>query len=219
MAKIIIAILIGTAAWSGLLIYYCLRGEERKNWKQSIQKIKQKKQFILTGIAAVGMIFSFCMAQHYHLVFVNSIRNELVFVWLLIIAVIDWKEQIIPKKLTTAGLLVWVIFVILAVVVGKASIVHVLLFSFGGLLLGGGLFVLCRLLSKGGVGMGDIRMFSVLGLLYGMEYTFSIVFFSVLLMSVYGIAGLIMKKKGIKDRVAMGPFVWASYCICIALGI
>lgn len=173
----------------------------------------------MTAAAILGMSFSYGMAVHYELVFINCLRNELLFCWLLIIAMIDGREQIIPRPLTTAGYLCWLFFAAAAIIIGKASVLNVILFSLGGIAMGGGLFLLCRLLSKGGVGMGDVRMFSVIGLLYGMNYTFSIVFFTTLLMTIYGVVAALCKKKDMKAKVAMGPFTLTACILCFLLGI
>lgn len=85
--------------------------------------------------------------------------------------------------------------------------------------MGGGLFFLCKILTKGGVGMGDVRVFGILGLLYGLNYTFSIVFFTILFMSVYGIGAVLCKRKDMKSHVPMGPFILASYGLCCLLGV
>ena len=191
----------------------------RTAWILYLAKLKTRKGALLFLAGAAGMIFCYCMARYYGLTYINCIRNELVFVWLVPVALIDAGEQVIPHGLTVPGFVAWIVFVLLAVGIGGGSLRSVLVFSMGGCLMGGGMFFLCRLVTRGGVGMGDVRAFGILGLLYGMNYTFSIVFFTILLMTVYGAAAVIGRRKDIKSQVPMGPFILASFTICCLLGV
>lgn len=165
------------------------------------------------------MVYGYCMARHWELSYINCLRNAMAGAWLLAIALVDGREQLIPHGLTLPGLGAWVVLAVLALWPGGSSPGRVLAFSLGGCLLGGGVFFLCRMLTKGGVGMGDVRVFGILGLLYGMNYTFSIMFFTILLMAVYGLGAVFARKKDMKSHVPMGPFVLAAYLLCCLLGV
>lgn len=216
--QIITAIVLGMAVWIALHMFCFFRKEGHRDVTKYIQGFHRADFYVAYLIAAGGMSLCYGMAVYYGLPFINCIRNELVFAWLFVIAMIDGKEQVIPKALTTAGFGGWVLLAIISVLAG-GSCKGVLFFSGSGLLLGGGVFLLCRVLTKGGIGMGDIRMFSVLGLLYGMNYTFSILFFTILFLSIFGIAATLMKKKNMKSMIAMGPFTLAAYLCSCLLGV
>lgn len=219
MYRILVAILVGAVTLLGFDLYYCLRKAEDKSLKEYFVRAGNWKNIIILFVCAVGMCLIYWRAGYFELAYINKIRNELVFAWLFFLALIDFKEQIIPRVLTHVGLGWWLVFVLLAVLVGKAGIVSILLFSLGGLLLGGGLFVICRILSKGGVGMGDIRMFSVIGLLYGLNYTFSILLFTIVFMSVFGIVAMLCKKKSLNSQLCMAPFALVAFFLCCMLGV
>lgn len=201
---------VALAAWAGLFCFYYHRRGKR---------LKQREIAVLWLVAAAGMVYSYCTALYYQLSYINCLRNALVFGWLWAIALIDGREKLIPRALTTSGLACWAAVAALAVLAGGDTWKNVLWFSGGGLLLGGGVFLVCRFVSRGGIGMGDIRMFSVLGLLYGVNYTFSILFVTILLMAVFGVAGILFRKTTAKSMVPMGPFALAAVSICFWFGI
>lgn len=218
MWKIMTAIPICLAAWLGLRAWYCHKEMGVERLSDYGQIWKKKDGIWIDIVALVGMLCAYLLGGHHGLAYVQRLRNALVFGWLLVIALIDGKKQIIPRILTNAGWGCWFLLGITAMVTGTA-IKQVLLFSAGGLLLGGGVLFICRLVSKGGMGMGDVRLFAVLGVLYGMNYTFSILFFTIVLMSVYGLTAILLHRKGMKSMLPMGPFAVAAYGICIVLGV
>lgn len=73
-------------------------------------------------------------------------------------------------------------------------------------------------ITHGGIGMGDIKLFSALGFLLGLEaviYTLLISFFLCALVSGFL---LLTKKKGLKDGLPMAPFAWAGFALVAVLG-
>lgn len=204
--------------WLGLRAWYCGREMGMKKLSEYGQVWKKKDGLWMDIAALAGMSCAYLLGSHHGLACVQCIRNALVLVWLLLIALVDGRKQIIPRALTNMGWLCWILLGITAVITGT-TFIQVLLFSAGGLLLGGGVLLLCRLVSKGGMGMGDVRLFGVLGVLYGMNYTFSILFFTIALMSVYGLIAILFRRKGMKSMLPMGPFALAAYGICIVLGV
>lgn len=218
MWKATAAIVISLAAWLGLRVWYCRSEMEMKKLSDYGQAWRGKTGLGVDIMALAGMLCAYLLGKYHNLAYVQCLRNALVFGWLLVIALVDGKKQIIPRALTNAGWGCWILLGVTAILAGTTG-KQVLLFSAGGLLLGGGVLFICRLVSRGGMGMGDVRLFAVLGVLYGMNYTFSILFFTIALMSVYGLLTIVLRKKGMKSMLPMGPFVLAAYGICIVLGV
>ena len=71
---------------------------------------------------------------------------------------------------------------------------------------------------KNSIGMGDIKLFAVMGLYQGLWGVINSVFFSLAASFVISIAFLITKKKGRKDSIAFAPsiFVGTVVAICLA---
>lgn len=214
--RMILAALLGLGAWAALWRYICRR-READGGEDGGFAAPLRLALFAAGILCMG--FGYCMAEYHGLPYVNCLRNGLAGAWLLAIAVVDAREQVIPHGLTLPGFAAWLALAALALLPGGGSFGRVMSFSLGGCLLGGGMFFLCRALTKGGVGMGDVRVFGILGLMYGMNYTFSIVFFTILLMAAYGLVAVLCGKKSMKSHVPMGPFILASYLLCCLLGV
>jgi leader peptidase (prepilin peptidase) / N-methyltransferase len=119
---------------------------------------------------------------------------------LLIVALIDLDHRIIPNIITLPGM---------AVGVGLSMGVLPLtpLASLFGLIIGGAIFYLIALISKGGMGGGDIKLIAMIGAFLGLEGGLFTIFASALLGSVVGLMLMLLGKRGRKDRVPFGPFL------------
>ena len=145
--------------------------------------------------------------------------NMYVFQWLVLIAYIDWKEQIIPNQLILAGMVLWGIVTILEVWLGGTPIKTVLLFSLLGAGICGGILLIVAIIAKSALGMGDVKLFTVLGLLYGVMNTYSILIFTMIFMAVTSLILLAMKKVTVKTAIPMAPFVIIGFMVGVLAGM
>ncbi len=76
-----------------------------------------------------------------------------------------------------------------------------------GAALGFGILLLIAIVSKGGMGGGDIKLFFVIGLVLGVSGTFMTLFFASLIGSIAGIIMLRIKNEGRKTPVPFGPSI------------
>ncbi|MDD5923177.1 MAG: A24 family peptidase [Clostridia bacterium] len=149
----------------------------------------------------------------------KSLKQLFIFEFLTAVAYVDLKKQIIPNKLIIFAFFSYFVFFSYEVLAKDANIKTLLINAGLGLLLGGGVFGLSALFSKGAVGMGDIKLFSVLGILMGPFAVFNVIVYTVLLTAVYGIVMMLRKKKNKKSVVPAGPFALAGMMIAMFLGI
>ena len=77
----------------------------------------------------------------------------------------------------------------------------------------GGLFLLLAVLSKGGMGGGDIKLMAVLGLWFGWQQALLLIFLAFLSGGSLALLLLFLKKKKRKDAVPFGPFLVLSALI------
>ncbi|MDR0381404.1 MAG: A24 family peptidase [Oscillospiraceae bacterium] len=139
--------------------------------------------------------------------------------WLIPVAYMDYKKRIIPNALIAAGLGLFAVFLALDVLVWRYDALDVLKAAGGGLLLGAGVFVLCLLVTKGGMGMGDVKLFGVLGLLLGWDGVFYVILHSVVLVAGYGLVMMARKKLDRKATLPIGPFALLSMLVSVFLGL
>lgn len=152
-------------------------------------------------------------------VFMRAFMNAEVFIWLVTLGWIDFREGLIPNRMIGVGLLFWVVVVLIDIFVGGTPWNRVLVFSaLGGFVYGGVLLVIALIVKKA-LGMGDVKLFFVLGLFYGVTDTYSILLFSILIMAIVSAVLLIMKKATPKTSIPMAPFVAVGFLISILAGL
>ena len=143
----------------------------------------------------------------------NEILKSLVYFFifslLFIISVVDLKNQTISNKLTFT---IFVVSLIYKVYEGS------LLDSIKGLLTGFVIFYVIAIISKGGMGGGDIKLVASVGTLLGFEATLSMISLSFILGGVVAIILLITKVKTRKDSIPFAPFISISTFV-ILLGV
>lgn len=127
---------------------------------------------------------------------------------LIVITFIDLDFQIIPDRITLAGLPIALLagslllpdpFLRMASLGYKASII--------GALGGFGLFYAVALLSRGGMGGGDIKLMAMIGALMGWKAVLLTTFLGSLAGSVVGVFLMAFKGKGRKTKIPFGPFL------------
>ncbi|WP_028309451.1 prepilin peptidase [Desulfitibacter alkalitolerans] len=128
------------------------------------------------------------------------IKYLVLFSVLIVATFIDLDHQIIPNKLVflifTWGI-IWQIF-------------YPELFwyqSIGGAILGGGLLFLAAIISRGGMGGGDIKLMFAAGFILGISATALALFLSFLAGSIIGMVLILLRIKGRKDPIPFGPFL------------
>ena len=151
--------------------------------------------------------------------FMRAFMNASVMLWLFVVGYIDARERIIPNSLIGLALLFWLVLMLLDIFVGGTNWLQLLAFSgIGGIVCGGILFVIA-LIAKSALGMGDVKMFFVLGLLYGLTDAYGILMLSVISMGLVSIALLIAKKVTTKSTIPMAPFVVLGFLASIIAGM
>ncbi len=77
---------------------------------------------------------------------------------------------------------------------------------------------LCRLISRGGIGMGDIKLFAAASLLLGLYGGICSLALAQLAALVAAVLLLLTKKATWKDSIPFAPFLAAGFLICLILG-
>lgn len=149
---------------------------------------------------------------------IRSVMNALMMGLLVPIGWTDWKEYKIPNKMVMVGIVIWLLLCFVELIVVRQSVRSLFLYS------GTGLFIpfimwIIALLAKGKMGMGDVKLYVVLGLLYGFRGVYAFLFMSSLIMAVLAIVLLASKKANAQTVLPMAPFTAVGFFICIILGV
>ncbi|PYZ93632.1 prepilin peptidase [Salipaludibacillus keqinensis] len=125
----------------------------------------------------------------------------LVFISLLvIITVSDLETMLIPDK-------VLLFFLVLIVILRVVEPLSPWWDSLVGAGFGFVLFLLLAIVSKGGMGGGDIKLMGVIGLVLGFQGVLLTVFLSSFIGAVFGVVAIAMKKAKRKNPIPFGPFI------------
>ena len=117
---------------------------------------------------------------------------------LIVITVIDIEHQIIPDRITLPGIL----FGLMA-----GIYLNGLRPTFIGLFLGTSLFYILAVVSRGGMGGGDIKFIAAVGALLGWQQVILIIFLSAFMGSLVGLIALAGKRLSTLSRIPFGPFL------------
>jgi leader peptidase (prepilin peptidase) / N-methyltransferase len=79
--------------------------------------------------------------------------------------------------------------------------------SLVGVVLGGGIFLLIIVASRGGMGGGDMKLGAMLGAFLGWKLVLVAILIAILAGGVFAIVVLLLRRKGRKDAVPFGPFL------------
>jgi leader peptidase (prepilin peptidase)/N-methyltransferase len=124
-----------------------------------------------------------------------------IFVLIMVIVIfVDLEHRIIPNAVTYPGV---VVGLLLAAAGGPGSFLGSLLSAVGAFLL----FLLIAVVSRGGMGGGDIKLAAVMGAFLGWPVVAAALFLSFTTGGIVGLALLASGRRKRKDPVPFGPFL------------
>lgn len=135
---------------------------------------------------------------------------------LLIIFFIDLYHQIIPNSLNILILITAIIYKTIQYILYDIS--PNLTNSLLGIIISSGVFLLIIIISKGGMGGGDMKLIGGLGFILGLKNIALTIFLSFCLGAIISILLLLFKIKGRKDPIPFGPFISLAFMMVIFWG-
>lgn len=130
---------------------------------------------------------------------------------LLPAAAVDFKVKKIPNQFLIVSLLVRVMLYALEFMQDIPSAVFALKEDILGATIMGSFFLLISLIFKNGIGMGDVKLFALMGLYQGLAEVINSIFFSLIASFFVAVTLLATKKRRRSDTIPFGP--------CILLGV
>lgn len=133
---------------------------------------------------------------------------------LLAISLVDLRMRRIPNSLVLL-LLAWA--VVQSLWLGRPTLANLAI----GLLAAGGSFLLLSLLTRGAMGLGDVKLAAAIGALVGWPAVVAALFLGILAGGAAALLLLITGRAGRKDYFAYGPYLalggWLVYCAALGL--
>ena len=149
--------------------------------------------------------------------FTEALKLLVISAVLFVAAFYDHAAFRIPNLLILYGLGARVLILIIELFTVKESLGTILLSN---IIATGALIVLsliCLLVIRNGLGMGDIKLFILMGLFQGVQGVISSVFTTLIIAFVYAVFLLITKKKTRNDYIAFAPCILIGTYISIIL--
>jgi len=131
---------------------------------------------------------------------------------LIAITAIDLDCQLIPDVISLPGI---VLGFLLSAMAGEPGWLDSLI----GILVGGGLFFVIIVASRGGMGGGDMKLGAMLGAFLGWKLVLVAALLAVLSGGLVAVILLVLRSKGRKDAVPFGPFLALGGAVSLFWGV
>lgn len=163
---------------------------------RSCKKVISVEYPIIELVTALGFVFFGLSATSWQ----QLLANIFFFSCLLISATIDFHHKILPNMITFPGIIFALLFSVFQVTIPFFQ-------SLLGIIIGGGILLLVAILSKGGMGMGDVKLLALIGGFIGPYGALISLFFASALGAVIGSIYLLATKQDKKTPIPFGPFL------------
>lgn len=204
-------------------VYYLSVHQDRKGARIAIKDYlftKKKITYFSLGIIASALAgFLQAVYGNYLLAIITQIflLNALAF-----LAWLDKKENIVPNKYLLYMLLsalVLLIAKIIQAVILNMGVLAVLVTPVIGAAVTFIPMYLGHLISRGGIGAGDVKLFTVIGVLLGFRSSYILLMSAFIIAAFYSLFELIRKKITLKTNLPFVPFIAVAMFFVIFLGI
>lgn len=155
-----------------------------------------------------GVLFILIIAKYG--VSLPALRSVILVSLVISSAGVDFKHRIIPDKLNLTGFIIGIPLVFESKEIFLSGVI--------GFFAAGGLLFLIAVISRGGMGGGDIKLAAVLGLLLGWQQILVALFLAFLAGSLAGLTLLMLKVVRLKEAIPFGPFLGLGAVITILAG-
>lgn len=201
-----------------LLFWFFSVGYLQHDKQENVGFFGKKQLTVLTVYILLAIGMGWLYSLYSFSIMLTAQYTGMVYLMLLI-AYIDKREWRIPNDLLVVLGVFSVCCMMIMVCFKELKPQELLWNCIFGALIGGGTFLVGYLLSRGSLGLGDVKLMLVLGFILGNHRILVCMFLSLVLSAAAGIVGIIRRKKNMKDAVAFAPFVTAALFIILILGI
>lgn len=201
-----------TAGYYGMLCIchykYGLELKSRGNWIVDKGALLTGVLTLMgTGVLAVTRLPQFSLPQY--------ILTMVLLSGMAFLAVVDYQMKLIPNLMLAALGLFWTAVTGLSLILDVEEGFALLCRSLAGAAVGGLIFLLCYLISRGQLGAGDVKLAFILGLYLTGERIMGCILYGSLLCCLYSVLQLFRRRITVKDGVPMAPFLYLGVLITI----
>lgn len=201
--------------------YYIPRLSQHSNVKTEDNKgeiIRINKIVIIVLIVLFSGICGYFTSENATSV-INITRIAIAFFVLLLVAQTDYTYMIIPNLCSEILLAAGIMSILAELIFHKDNVAAWTLNCILSALVTLIILMLMNKLTKGGIGLGDVKIFSSLSFLCGLRCVFATLMMALIICALVSIVLILFKKKTMKDALPLGPFIYFGYGISIILAI
>ncbi|MGA8849713.1 MAG: prepilin peptidase [Dehalococcoidia bacterium] len=136
----------------------------------------------------------------------------------IIIFVIDLEQGLILNKVVYPGM---VVALLLALYpwpwLAQAMVMRVAYAALGGAI-GFAIFLLIAIVSRGGMGWGDVKLAALIGLATGFPLVFLAIIMGAILGGIVAVALMVVKRRKLKETIPFGPFLALAAMVTLLWG-
>lgn len=179
-----------------------------------LSKLMLKRGYELTtnqiniGSMITGLILVYISYLKFDII--SCITYSSTIIILMNITMIDLKHMYIPIELNIIILIIGLINICFNY---QNTLIYLQAF-----LISGGIFLFLAIISRGGLGGGDIKLIAFLGLILGLKPILFTIYGSYVVGAIVGIILLILRKKKLVSTVPFAPFITIATIIYITVG-
>lgn len=201
--------------------YYMPRLSQHSNAKTEDNKgeiIRINKIVIIVLIVLFSGICGYFTSENATSV-INITRIAIAFFVLLLVAQTDYTYMIIPNLCSEILLAAGIMSILAELIFHRDNVAAWTLNCILSALVTLIILMLMNKLTKGGIGLGDVKIFSSLSFLCGLRCVFATLMMALIICALVSIVLILFKKKTMKDALPLGPFIYFGYGISIILAI
>lgn len=198
--------------------YKLMRAESGSGAGLRCLRITRKEAIVLSVFGMVGGVFLAKISQvWYETDRIQGLANVFVNSWLLAAAWSDHKSRKVSNRWILYGLSAAFVFSAVELVLDSEKMLLFVDRLFG-VIAGSGILFAGAMFCRGGIGMGDVKVFLVLGLFWGADTVFAILLITLILALIAGGMQIICGRAGRKARLPLCPFAYVAMILTVLCG-
>lgn len=145
------------------------------------------------------------------------LQRILLIIFVYIASVTDIRSKRVPNKLVGAMAAAWILVIVPQLFFQTEKALAIMLSGLIGFVMAGLLFLVVYLISRKGLGGGDVKLMAAAGLYLGVNGVLPAMLYGSVLASVFALVLILAKKIGRKDAIPLVPFLYVGMLLTMFL--
>ena len=180
-----------------------------------MENIKIKSNLKYLGIPILLVLYFIIKYSKYNMFIL--LLHLILIVYGYLTTVSDLETKTIPNKLMIIMSVTWLSMMAPLIIFDTKTAISLLKESFLGFATGGGMLLMVYLLSKKGLGGGDVKFMALTGLYIGPGGVYAAMLIGSILAGLTVLSLICIKKLGRKDTIPLAPFLYAGILTTVFL--